>query len=515
MLEQQERAELEAVLASTVFGRAPDLSKILRYVCEKRFANQADTIKEYNIAVEALGRGPDFRPEEDSIVRVQAARLRKHLKRYYDTDGAGHPVQIRISPSGYKPEFIHVGRGEGQPAEAAAAPTPATTMSEMPLAQEAVDTAGVQDVPAEPRPSPLRNPLVWALSLVVVVVLVAAGARAFYRPRANPTRVSPIVPAPPAESAAVRIHAGLEGPAFLDAEGRTWSGDRYFVGGTAYSQTSTQIVRTFDQPLYQNGRRGAFRYAIPVRAGIYELHLHFAEVFFGLIQGADSQRTFNVSINGEPPVLDDLDIATDAGGVYVADEKVFKDVAPMANGSIHLDFRPNRSYAILNAIEVLPGVADKMLPVRLVCSNHSVVDKDGQLWTADRYFSGGRICERGDPMMHPILGGLSSYRTGNFTYAIPVAAGSYQIRLIFAEPVYGRDFPAASAPGHRVFDVYCNGKTLVSGIDIFEEAGGAYRILEKTFRRIKPTAQGKIHLSFVPVKTYAVLLAIEVLDENW
>lgn len=58
----------------------------------------------------ALGRGPDFRPEEDSIVRVQAARLRKHLKKYYETDGARHPVQIRIPPTGYKPEFVYVQR---------------------------------------------------------------------------------------------------------------------------------------------------------------------------------------------------------------------------------------------------------------------------------------------------------------------------------------------------------------------------------------------------------------------
>jgi hypothetical protein len=39
--------------------------------------------------------------------------------------------------------------------------------------------------------------------------------------------------------------------------------------------------------------------------------------------------------------------------------------------------------------------------------------------------------------------------------------------------------------------------------------------VEKTFRHEQPDAQGKILLSFVPVRTYAVLLALEVLDENW
>ena len=60
MNEDRGRSELEAVLASTLFTRAPDLSKILKYVCERRFTNQTDAIKEYNIALEALGRGPVF-----------------------------------------------------------------------------------------------------------------------------------------------------------------------------------------------------------------------------------------------------------------------------------------------------------------------------------------------------------------------------------------------------------------------------------------------------------------------
>ena len=114
--EERERSELEAVLASTLFSRAPDLSKIIKYVCEKHLENRDDAIKEYNIALEALGRGPDFRPEVDSIVRVQAARLRKHLKKYYETDGAHHPVQIRISASGYRPEFVHVTPAQEQSA---------------------------------------------------------------------------------------------------------------------------------------------------------------------------------------------------------------------------------------------------------------------------------------------------------------------------------------------------------------------------------------------------------------
>src|ERR1039458_6848561 len=68
-----EKAELGRILGSRPFLRAPTLSKMLAYICEKHFVGQADRIKEYNIAVEALGRGSDFDSGGDSIVRVEAA----------------------------------------------------------------------------------------------------------------------------------------------------------------------------------------------------------------------------------------------------------------------------------------------------------------------------------------------------------------------------------------------------------------------------------------------------------
>ena len=155
-----------------------------------------------------------------------------------------------------------------------------------------------------------------------------------------------------------------------------------------------------------------------------------------------------------------------------------------------------------------------MLPVRIRCSNRSYVDREGRLWKADRYFSGGRIAERPDEIPAPGFGGFSSYRTGNFNYSIPVPDGRYQIRLLFAEPVFGRELSPDNGAGRRIFDIYCNGRTLASGLDIFREAGGAYRVIEKTLRNVTPDAQGKILLSFVPVKNYPVLLAIQVVDQT-
>src|SRR5712672_4859521 len=95
----QERRELEAVLASGIFHRAPNLAQLLTYVCAKYFEGTAEQIKEYNIAVDALARPAEFDQKRDSIVRVEAHRLRKRLREYYDTEGASRPIRIEI-PSG-------------------------------------------------------------------------------------------------------------------------------------------------------------------------------------------------------------------------------------------------------------------------------------------------------------------------------------------------------------------------------------------------------------------------------
>jgi hypothetical protein len=102
----QEKAELDSVLSSGILERAPNLAHLLAYVCSKYFDGAGEQVKEYNIAVEALGRPPDFDQKKDSIVRVEAHKLRKRLREYYQTEGADHPIRIEIPPGQYAPKFI-------------------------------------------------------------------------------------------------------------------------------------------------------------------------------------------------------------------------------------------------------------------------------------------------------------------------------------------------------------------------------------------------------------------------
>jgi hypothetical protein len=100
-----QRAELESVLSSQEFVRAPRLAHLLTYLCEKMFAGEANQIKEYSIAIEVFNRGPSFDQDSDSIVRVEANRLRKRLGDYYAGAGTSHALQITIPIGQYVPRF--------------------------------------------------------------------------------------------------------------------------------------------------------------------------------------------------------------------------------------------------------------------------------------------------------------------------------------------------------------------------------------------------------------------------
>src|SRR5579864_1795382 len=121
-----ERAELEALKTSALFQRAPNPVRILTYVCQKHFQSESASLKEYNIAVEALGRPPDFDPQADAIVRVDAHLLRKRLHLYYAHEGKHHDLQIVLPSGQYAPEFVRNGHNRHTSEETATKETPSS-----------------------------------------------------------------------------------------------------------------------------------------------------------------------------------------------------------------------------------------------------------------------------------------------------------------------------------------------------------------------------------------------------
>jgi len=312
---------------------------------------------------------------------------------------------------------------------------------------------------------------------------------------------------------------GSTAPRYVDHLGNVWSGDRLFIGGGTFATPNQTILGTNDPELFRNRREGNFSYDIPLKPGPYELHLYFAETLFGENNpagGGESSRVFSIYISGKP-VLWAFDVLADAAGSNRADERVFKDVSPGPDGLLHVKVAALlKEQPFLNALEVLPGIPGKMRPVRILAGDRSSqTDRSGKLWEPDRYFSRGTTVTRSDPVTNTADPELyRGERYGNFVYTIPAAEGRYAVTLRFAESWFGPGKPASGGAGNRLFDIYCNGSTLLHNFDIFRAAGGGQRAIERTFHGIVPNAQGKIVLSFVPVENYASVNAIEVVDEG-
>jgi hypothetical protein len=500
LLSPRDAAELAAVLGSATFSRASRQAAILSYLCSEYGEGRAAEIKEYTIAVYALGRDPKFDPANESIVRVEVSRLRKRLRQFYETEGAAHEIEIRLPEVGYAVQFVPRGR-----------PAP-----EWAPGGEAV-------APARPRASwlsPRRSlaAVLVAATLILAVVLVAvAVSRA--RKSAAPVAVPPEAAAP-AAIVPVRISAGSSDPRYVDRSGLVWTGDRFFSGGHTVARPDHRILRTHDPNLYQKAREGEFIYDIPLESGVYELHLHFAEIVFRdtVGSGVEGQRRFNVTANGKP-LLTRFDIALDAPGADVADERIFTDISPAPDGFLHLRFEPaGGREALVSGVEILPGAPRAMGPVRILAASRSAYDHAGRFWSADRYFSGGRIVARLATIPSGDQALLASERFGAFSYFIPVAPGRYSATFHFAESNFGVDnigLPtgAKGGVGDRLFNLYCNGIALARGFDIYREAGGPLKPVSITFRNLTPNAQGKLVFWFEPVRDYPTLSAIEILSE--
>jgi len=87
--EIEKRKALERVLSSDAFHRTGQLKSLLSYVCEREIAGHGDSLDECTVAVEALGRRPNYSPFEDGTVRNRVHNLRRRLEHYYETENPG------------------------------------------------------------------------------------------------------------------------------------------------------------------------------------------------------------------------------------------------------------------------------------------------------------------------------------------------------------------------------------------------------------------------------------------
>jgi Tol biopolymer transport system component len=103
------RAELDRILASEIFSRSDRLSAFLKFIVQQTLSGHGHTLKEQVIAIELYGKGPGFNTAADPIVRVDARRLRDHLREYY-ASAPQDLVIISVPKGSYTPVFQRNGR---------------------------------------------------------------------------------------------------------------------------------------------------------------------------------------------------------------------------------------------------------------------------------------------------------------------------------------------------------------------------------------------------------------------
>ena len=132
---------LATILADDKFAVAPQMSAFLAYVVAQTLAGNADRIKAYTVAVDALGKPPTFDPQNDPSVRVLAKRMRSSLDAYYERT-TGHDVIIEIKCGSYKPNFLRAMDKTAEPG----ADAPVTSAHTTARSNQTIQTAAHEHV---------------------------------------------------------------------------------------------------------------------------------------------------------------------------------------------------------------------------------------------------------------------------------------------------------------------------------------------------------------------------------
>ena len=149
----QNLAQIDKLVSSHALHGSESLCKLLRYLAKHALDHPGSPIKEYQIATEVFGRSTNFDPQVDSMVRVQAGRLRGKLAEYYNSDGAEDSVVAELPRGTYVLAFHHRLPGQSR-AHTAASPEPE------------------REVPALRQP--YRNWIIATVSLAILLIASAA-----------------------------------------------------------------------------------------------------------------------------------------------------------------------------------------------------------------------------------------------------------------------------------------------------------------------------------------------------
>lgn len=100
-LDASMRLEVQHILASNQFKKAPTLERLLAFLVNETLNGNGKRLKSYTVAVDGLGRDPQFDTQMDSYPRVQVLRLRKMLEAFYSRHAPLAEMCIYIPAGSY------------------------------------------------------------------------------------------------------------------------------------------------------------------------------------------------------------------------------------------------------------------------------------------------------------------------------------------------------------------------------------------------------------------------------
>jgi hypothetical protein len=141
-----------------------------------------------------------------------------------------------------------------------------------------------------------------------------------------------------------------------------------------------------------------------------------------------------------------------------------------------------------------------------VANTGTYTDSAGRVWSADTGATGGNTLTSSYAVAGTTDDALYYTRRYNtaapFSYALPINAGTYTLRLHFAES------NTAIGVGQRVFDVSAEGTLIFDNLDIVAEVGSVQRALVK--EKLINVTDGTVNLTFTNVVGDPVVSAIEL-----
>ncbi len=171
--------QIDLLVGSATLHGSESLCKLLRYLGQHAIEEPGVRLKEYQIATEVFGRRPDFDPQSDSMIRVQAGRLRAKLSEYYSAEGANDGLVVELPKGTYQLQFHRRASVESKDGP------PAPIGSRMP------------EVP-QGKSSPNWKLATVMLSLLCVVLLIGLASLETSR-KMSPTVLAGAVDSPPPE----------------------------------------------------------------------------------------------------------------------------------------------------------------------------------------------------------------------------------------------------------------------------------------------------------------------------